>query len=272
MPPDPVGRLERSRARPPPLTNLGARPVLARAPHALRASDAPRPRRPARALSRSASPSSLISGPSSARACSARAARFRCPQTPSAGSSALALGLPLFTHLGPVQCSRVLRTRCALPMPPDPVGQLERSRARPPPLLGARPVLGRCAPCALPMPPDPVGQLERSRARPPRQTLPGARPVLGRCAPCGPTPARLPPRAPDPVGQLERSRARPPLVLVAGMLARCARCGPTPARLPPRAPDQRPRGSRRALLERSRARVPLAVGILQPPPAFPLTR
>src|SRR5881296_3658569 len=34
-------------------------------------------------------------------------------------------------------------------------------------LLGARPVLGRCAPCALPMPPDPVGQLERSRARPP---------------------------------------------------------------------------------------------------------
>src|SRR5207249_48914 len=38
-----------------PLTILGARPVLARAPHALRASDAPSPRRPARALSRSAS-------------------------------------------------------------------------------------------------------------------------------------------------------------------------------------------------------------------------
>src|SRR3989449_1359554 len=34
---------------------------------------------------------------------------------------------------GPVQCSRVLRTRCALPVPPDPVGRLERSRARPPP-------------------------------------------------------------------------------------------------------------------------------------------
>src|SRR5439155_408167 len=33
---------------------------------------------------------------------------------------------------GPVQCSRVLRTRCALPMPPDPVGQDERFRARPP--------------------------------------------------------------------------------------------------------------------------------------------
>src|SRR5206468_2630585 len=32
----------------------------------------------------------------------------------------------------PVQCSRVLRTRCALPMPPDPVGQDERFRARPP--------------------------------------------------------------------------------------------------------------------------------------------
>src|SRR5438876_4916731 len=34
-------------------------------------------------------------------------------------------------------------------------------------LPGARPVLGRFAPCALPMPPDPVGRLERSRARPP---------------------------------------------------------------------------------------------------------
>src|SRR5207247_113311 len=68
----------------------------------------------------------------------------------NAGSSAPALGLPLFTHLGPVQCSRVLRTRCALPMPPDPVGRLERSRARPPPLHSsrARPVLAR-APHAL---------------------------------------------------------------------------------------------------------------------------
>jgi len=34
-------------------------------------------------------------------------------------------------------------------------------------ILGARPVLGRSAPCALPMPPDPVGQNERFRARPP---------------------------------------------------------------------------------------------------------
>src|SRR5213596_3616334 len=75
-------------------------------------------------------------------------------------------------------------------------------------LLGARPVLGRCAPCALPMPPDPVGQRERSRARPP--SLLGARPLLARCA---------------------RSAA-------------------------PMPPDQHPRGSRRALLERSRARPP----------------
>src|SRR5207245_2490842 len=36
-----------------------------------------------------------------------RAARFRCPQTPSAGLSALALGLPLIW--GPVQCSRATR-------------------------------------------------------------------------------------------------------------------------------------------------------------------
>src|SRR5205807_2435878 len=63
-------------------------------------------------------------------------------------------------------CAR-LTPRCALPMPPDPVGQNERFRARPPSILGARPVLGRSAPCALPMPPDPVGQNERFRARPP---------------------------------------------------------------------------------------------------------
>src|SRR5437870_4867605 len=34
-------------------------------------------------------------------------------------------------------------------------------------LLGARPLLARCARCAAPMPPDPVGLHERSRARPP---------------------------------------------------------------------------------------------------------
>src|SRR5439155_12780905 len=88
----------------------------------------------------------------------------------------------------------------------------------------------------------------------------GARPLLARGARCAA------PMPPDPVGQLERSRARPPLVLGAGVLARGACCA---APLPP---IQWPRGSRRAWLERSRARVPLAVGILQSPPAFPLTR
>src|SRR5881409_3321657 len=38
----------------------------------------------------------------------------------------------------------------------------------------------------------------------------GARPVLGRCAPSGPTSARLPPPAPDPVGWRDRSRGQPP--------------------------------------------------------------
>src|SRR2546428_1026448 len=107
--------------------------------------------------------------------------------------------------------------RCALPMPPDPVGQLERSRARPPSLLGARPVLAPCGRCALPMPPDPVGQPERSPARPP--TLLGARPVL---APCGRCALPMPP---DPVGQPERSPARPPTLLGARpVLAPCGRC------------------------------------------------
>src|SRR6266581_881453 len=41
-------------------------------------------------------------------------------------------------------------------------------------------------------------------------TLLGARPLLARCARSGPTSARLLPRAPDPVGHDERFRARPP--------------------------------------------------------------
>ena len=57
--------------------------------------------------------------------------------------------------------------RCALPLPPDPVGQLGASRRRPLTYLGARAVLARCARCALPLPPDPVGQLGASRRRPP---------------------------------------------------------------------------------------------------------
>src|SRR5439155_6444517 len=58
----------------------------------------------------------------------AGAALLRCPQTPSASVSALALGLP---RLG----ARALLApcgRCAAPMPPDPVGRRERPRARPP--------------------------------------------------------------------------------------------------------------------------------------------
>src|SRR5207244_1007053 len=55
-----------------------------------------------------------------------------------------ALGLHPKRFWGPVQCSRVLRTRCALPMPPDPVGQLERSRARPPMLACFCNRLGKC--------------------------------------------------------------------------------------------------------------------------------
>src|SRR2546426_11405545 len=42
-------------------------------------------------------------------------------------------------------------------------------------LLGARPLLARCARSAAPMLPDPVGLHEGSRARPP--SLPGAHPV-----------------------------------------------------------------------------------------------
>src|SRR2546425_4244520 len=62
--------------------------------------------------------------------------------------------------------------RCALTWPPDPVGQLERSRARPPSLLGARPVLAPCGRSALPMPPD---QHPRGPPRPPPPRSP-ARP------------------------------------------------------------------------------------------------
>src|SRR5262249_27622604 len=80
-------------------------------------------------------------------------------------------------------------------MPPDPVGQRERSRARPPLILGARAMLARLtARCASPMPPDPVGQRERSRARPP--LILGARAMLARL-----TPRCASPVPPVPVGQ-----------------------------------------------------------------------
>src|SRR5439155_16178259 len=119
-----------------------------------------------------------------------------CPQTPSAGVSALALGLP---RLG----ARALLApcgRCAAPMPPDPVGRRERPRARPPtpggpcaaralralrcsdaprprsagvsalalglPRLGARALLALCGRCSPPPPPCPVGHRVRSRPWP----------------------------------------------------------------------------------------------------------
>src|SRR5439155_20023952 len=48
-------------------------------------------------------------------------------------------------------------------------------------MLGARPLLARCARCAAPMPPAPAGPHERLRATPP--TMLGARPVLARLTP-----------------------------------------------------------------------------------------
>src|SRR5205814_9328766 len=54
----------------------------------------------------------------------ARPARFRCPQTPSANVSALALGLPF--SWGPVRCSRAARAALLRrPRPPS-------ARSRPP--------------------------------------------------------------------------------------------------------------------------------------------
>src|SRR5438093_8306646 len=129
MPPDPVGRRERSRARPP---ILGARPVLARCAGCAPPMP-PDPCRPARALSRSASPRCWGGHPRAGSVrCSpaARAAFLRCPQTPSAGSSALALGLP--------------------PL-------LGRASSR-----GLRPVLARCAGCAPQASPDPLGSFGRA--------------------------------------------------------------------------------------------------------------
>ena len=46
--------------------------------------------------------------------------------------------------------------------------------------LGARPVLGRCAPSALPMPPDPVGWRDRSRGQPPAHVAQAAEHFLGK--------------------------------------------------------------------------------------------
>src|SRR2546426_1350426 len=106
-------------------------------------------------------------------------------------------------------------------------------------LLGARPVLAPCGRCALPMPPDPVGQLERSRARPP--SLLGARPVLMPPLPCdGARAAGWRARAWRPRGGAPPSRSpgrRPP------SRTACVRASPPPPRSPA-SPCPCPYGSR----------------------------
>src|SRR5436309_8629373 len=151
----------------------------------------------------------------------ARAPLLRCPQTPSACMSALALGLPLLSShswfrplaehsldarqvaLGLADLHRVGELGGGPPQAQmeELVGELVLARAQLDvaqvthflplhlTLPGARPLLARCARCAAPMPPDPVGHHERFRARPP-PTLPGARPLLARCARCA---APMPP-------------------------------------------------------------------------------
>src|SRR5439155_18867695 len=97
------------------------------------------------------------------------AALLRCPQTPSAGVSALALGLP---PLGPARCSRpsgAALLRC--PQPPS-AGVSALALGLPPLLGRASSRgLRQCSPASRAahcgMPPDPVGRRERSRARPP---------------------------------------------------------------------------------------------------------
>src|SRR5207244_5310447 len=90
-----------------------------------------------------------------------RPARFRCPQTPSAKMGASALGLPLILGARPLfarsaRCAS--NARAAPPRAPDPVGQLDRSRGRPPPSLpGARPL----APGSLHLPAALEGAADR---------------------------------------------------------------------------------------------------------------
>src|SRR5207253_8760745 len=52
--------------------------------------------------------------------------------------------------------------------------------------VGARPVLAPCGRCAPPMPPDPVGQLDRSRGRPPLLIWGPVRCSLASLAPLNP--------------------------------------------------------------------------------------
>src|SRR5207245_6315172 len=100
MPPDPVGRLERSRARPPPAVGAG---VLARAPSSARRfagcalRDAPRPRRPARRFSAPA-PSPTPAAPPRARP--ARELGLGFPG-PILGSARLIPAVPVHPACGP---------------------------------------------------------------------------------------------------------------------------------------------------------------------------
>src|SRR2546426_2293799 len=66
--------------------------------------------------------------------------------------------------------------------------------------------------CALPMPPDPVGQLERSRARPLTHLGP-VRCLRALRARCASNARAAPPRAPDPGGWRGASRRQPPFAL-----------------------------------------------------------
>src|SRR5207249_8335867 len=128
-----------------------------------------------------------------------RAPLLRCPQTPSAGVSALALGLRFW---GPVRCSPAARAallRC--PQTPSAgVGAL---------VLGLRPLLGRAS----------------SR---------GLRPVLARYVGCESNASAAPPRARGAGGRLGASRRRPPPSF---WPARCAGRRPNSRAAPLRAPD-----------------------------------
>ena len=115
-----------------------------------------------------------------------RPARFRCPRTPSAGSSALALGLPQLSR-GPVQCSgapRPARFRC----PRTPVAARSRGRL---PWWPAR-ALRALAPC----------RARQSRARQTHPNLLGARLCSGTSRPA----VQRPTEGNGPVGQAGADR------------------------------------------------------------------
>src|SRR5207244_840079 len=156
-------------------------------------------------------------GPSAARAL-ARAPLLRCPQTPSASLSALALGLRLIW--GPVQCSpRFARlrpnARAAPPRAPEAVGQAWRLSA-PASYSPGGPSAARALARAplLRCPQTPSAKRGASRRRPPTHL--GARPLLARsralrCSDA-PRPAGRAWRLSAPASYISRrpSRAPPP--------------------------------------------------------------